>query len=344
MNLSTDPQLLAKEARLRYVSDRNMKGYGRVMRGDTFSFIDPSGNRVSDGVLIERLSGIYIPPAWQNVWICPHEKGHIQAIGYDEKGRKQYVYHPEWLAMCQEHKFSKVLFFGENLPRIRRHIKKDMELRGLPKEKVLATVVWLLQNTFIRVGNQEYAKTNKSYGLTTLRTQHVDMHTDSVTFSFKGKSGVKHEVDIDNPRVVKTIRKCIELPGYNLFQYISEEREKKKIDSGDVNDYLKGITGEDVTAKDFRTWGGTMVAALTLNDLGMFETQNVMKKNVRTAVKTVAEHLRNTISVCKKYYIHPTVITSYEQAELVNHFQNTTERKHGLTTNETALITLLEKY
>ncbi len=344
MNLITDPKQIAKEARLRYITDRSTKGYSRIITGDKTTFIDPSGKPVTEQILIDRLEKVYIPPAWKNVWISPDEKGHIQAVGYDEKGRKQYVYHTDWLAMCQEHKFNKVLFFGENLPRIRRRVKQDMELRGLPKEKVVATVVWLLQNTFIRIGNKEYAKTNQSYGLTTLRMKHVDLHKDSVTFSFKGKSGVMHEVDIEDPRVVKTIRKCVELPGYELFQYVSEDKQRKRIDSGDVNEYLHEITGEEFTAKDFRTWGGTMVAALTLDTLGIFDTPKAMQKNIRTAVKTVSEHLRNTATVCKKYYIHPTVISSYENQELVDHFATTDTRKHGLTTSETALITLLEKH
>ena len=227
MNLVTDPQQMAKQAELRYVTDRTMKGYSRLRKGEGFIYLDKKGEEITNDAILNRIKTIYIPPAWQNVWICPYEKGHIQAVGYDEKGRKQYVYHPEWLSMCQENKFSKVISFGSHLPTIRRKVRQDMDLPGLPKERVLATLVWLLQNTFIRVGNREYAKENQSYGLTTLRTKHVDMHQKSATLSFKGKSGVMHEVDIENPKVLKTIRKCVELPGYELFQYI-ENKEKKQ--------------------------------------------------------------------------------------------------------------------
>lgn len=343
MEIVNDPIQIAKKAELRYISDKKVKGFSRVKKGDGFGFLDTKGAPITDNVMVDRLTKIYIPPAWKNVWISPFANGHIQAVGYDEKGRKQYVYHEGWITMMQQNKFEKVIYFGEHLPDIRRQIKKDMELPGLPKERVLGTLVWLLQNTFIRVGNQEYAKENQSYGLTTLRTKHVDLHRDSATLSFKGKSGVMHEVDIDNPKVLKTIRKCVELPGYELFQYISENGEKKHIDSSDVNEYLHEITKEDITAKDFRTWGGSMLAAVTLLDLGMFDTQKTMAKNVRTAVKKVSEHLRNTTSVCKKYYIHPTVINSYEQEKLLRHFQECTDKRPLLSSNECALISLLEQ-
>ena len=293
--------------------------------------------------MVDRINLLRIPPAWQNVWICPNDRGHIQAIGYDEKGRKQYIYHPEWIEMMQENKFSKVIFFGERLPKIRRKVNEDLALQGLPKERVLATLVWLLQHTFIRIGNEEYAKENQSYGLTTLREKHIEMHTDSATLNFKGKSGVMHEVDISNPRVLKTIRKCVELPGYELFHYINEDGKKTAIDSGDVNDYLKFITDDDFTAKDFRTWGGTVLAASTLYSLGAFDNEKVMQKNERTAVKNVAQHLRNTISVCRKYYIHPQVITSYENSQLVPHFSTFEKRKDGLSREEYAVITLLQE-
>lgn len=344
MDIITDPEQIAKKAQLRYVSDKKMKGITRVLQGEHFSYFDPKNLPITDSILIDRLNALKIPPAWQNVWICPNDRGHIQAIGYDERGRKQYIYHPEWIALGQENKFNRVIFFGERLPRIRRRVNEDMSLRGLPKERVLATLVWLLQHTFIRIGNEEYAKENQSYGLTTLRAKHIEMHSDSATLNFKGKSGVMHDVDISNPKVLKTIRKCVELPGYELFQYLDEDGKKCTIDSGDVNEYLKYITDDDFTAKDFRTWGGTVMAASTLNDLGTYETPKVMVKNIRTAVKTVSQHLRNTIAVCRKYYIHPVVIESYEEQELVPFFQTFEEKKSGLSPEEYKLINLLRKH
>jgi DNA topoisomerase-1 len=344
MDIITDPLIIAKKAQLRYVSDKKVKGITRQLRGENFVYFDPHLKQITDSIMIDRLNGLRIPPAWQNVWICPNDRGHIQAIGYDERGRKQYIYHPEWIEMMQQNKFNKVIFFGERLPRIRRHVNEDLALPGLPKERVLATLVWMLQHTFIRIGNEEYAKENQSFGLTTLREKHVEMHTSTVSLNFKGKSGVMHEVDITNPRVVKTIRKCVELPGYELFHYLDDNGKKNTIDSEDVNNYLKHITSDDFTAKDFRTWGGTVLAASTLNNLGIYDTKTAMVRNIRTAVKNVSQHLRNTIAVCKKYYIHPTVIQSYEEQELIPFFQKFEEKKTGLSPQEYALINLLRKY
>lgn len=344
MDIITDPLIIAKQAKLRYVSDKKHKGFSRELRGKHYSYFDPKGEQIKDSVMVDRINGLRIPPAWQNVWISANDRGHIQAIGYDEKGRKQYIYHPEWIEMMQQNKFNKVIYFGERLPRIRRHVNEDLALPGLPKERVLATLVWMLQHTFIRIGNEEYAKENQSFGLTTLRNKHVEMHESTVSLNFKGKSGVMHEIDITNPRIVKTIRKCVELPGYELFHYLDENGKKSTIDSEDVNQYLKHITDEDFTAKDFRTWGGTVLAASTLNTLGNYDTQKLMVKNIRAAVKNVSQHLRNTIAVCRKYYIHPTVIQSYEEQELVPFFQSFEGKKSGLTPQEFALINLLKKH
>lgn len=344
MDIITDPLIIAKKAQLRYVSDKKVKGITRELRGKNFAYFDPHKKQITDSVMIERINALRIPPAWQNVWICPNNRGHIQAIGYDERGRKQYIYHTEWVDMMQQNKFNKVIYFGERLPRIRRHVNEDLALPGLPKERVLATLVWMLQHTFIRIGNEEYAKENQSFGLTTLRNKHVEMHTSTVSLNFKGKSGVMHEVDITNPRIVKTIRKCVELPGYELFHYLDDNGQKNTIDSEDVNQYLKHITDEDFTAKDFRTWGGTVLAASTLNELGLYDTKTAMVRNIRAAVKNVSQHLRNTIAVCKKYYIHPTVIQSYEEQELIPFFQKFDEKKTGLNPQEYALINLLKKY
>ena len=334
---------------LTYISDSGIPGIRREQKGESFRFLDDKGKEIQNRAELDRLSQIYIPPAWEDVWISPVENSHIQAIGYDQKGRKQYVYHPRWIEQSQQHKFEKILSFAERLPKLRRTVRSHMELRGLPREKVLATIVWLLQHTFIRIGNKEYAEKYKSYGLTTLRNKHVDVHTKRVTFSFRGKKGVHHEVDIDNPKVVKTIQKCIELPGYELFQYLDEDKQRRKVDSADVNEYLHFVTGDEITAKDFRTWGGTMIGALSLYEMGHFETQKVMKKNISQAVKTVSSHLRNTTTVCRKYYIHPRILTSYEEKLLVPHFDTHFQsgyiheqtHRRGLTKEENALVHLL---
>lgn len=335
--------------KLIYITHTSTTGIRREIKGDSVRFIDEKGAVIKDAETIERFSSIYIPPAWENVWISPLANSHIQAIGYDQKGRKQYVYHPKWIEQSQEHKFEKVLSFAEKLPKLRKTVREHMELRGLPREKVLATIVWLLQHTFIRIGNKEYAEKYNSYGLTTLRNKHVDLNSKTVTFSFRGKKGVHHEVDVENQRVVKTIQKCIELPGYELFQYLDEDKKRKKIDSADVNEYLHEITREEITAKDFRTWGGTMLGALSLYELGDFDTKQIMKKNISKAVKNVSVHLRNTTTVCRKYYIHPKIVTSYQKQILIPYFEAYYRKgmspvhvpRRGLTKEENALYQLL---
>jgi DNA topoisomerase-1 len=338
----TDPLELAREARLRYVSDTKLKGFSRRKHGKGFSYLDKDGNTVRDPRILERLKSIYIPPAWREVWISPTANGHIQATGRDEKGRKQYVYHADWIEACQENKFNRMIQFGRNLPRIRERLEHDMASREMNKERVLATVVWLLQNTFIRIGNDEYAKTNESYGLTTITQDHVELKGNRAILEFKGKSGVMHSVDVRNPRIVRTIRRCIELPGYELFRY-RDGGEYQSIDSADVNEYLREITGDEFSAKDFRTWGGTTLAADTLTDIGIYQTETECKKNITTAVKEVSKHLRNTPTVCRTYYIHPRVPGSYEDRALVDHFRKFSKTIPGLSVRETALIDLLER-
>jgi DNA topoisomerase I len=300
-----------KKAHLHYTSDQR-PGLMRQKIGKGFRYYDSTGKKVSDQKTLDRIEKLVIPPAWENVWICTSPTGHLQATGYDERGRKQYIYHPDWVKICQENKFSKINTFGKLLPKIRNRVKKDMETPGLSRKKVIATIVWLLEHTFIRIGNDEYAKENDSFGLTTLRNKHVQIKNGKVNLEFVGKSGVNHSVEINHPKIVKIIKSCIELPGYELFQYLDEEGEKHTIDSQDVNEYLKDVTGEDITAKDFRTWGATCLAADALVKIGECKDEKTFNKNLKIVVKTVSSHLRNTPAVCRSYYIHPAIISCYQ--------------------------------
>lgn len=333
----------AEQANLRYISD-SIKGFKRFRSGKTFKYIDVHGSVIINQDILERIKRLNIPPAWKDVWISPSENTHLQATGIDDRGRKQYIYHPQWIKICQTNKFSKVVPFAESLPKIRSRVRKDMEVSELLRKKVLATIIWLLEHTFIRVGNEEYAKDNNSFGLTTLRNRHVDVSGIKVRFEFKGKSGIEHLVEVSNPIVARTLKKCIELPGYQLFQCIDEEGKRHVIDSEDVNEYLHEITGEDTTAKEFRTWGGTVLGATTLHSLGSFEDEQGLKQNIVKTVKTVARHLRNTPNVCRKYYIHPTVLNTYEKHILIPHFARISKKSNGLNVNEYRVLTLLEKY
>ncbi len=335
--------ILPKNSKLRYLSDIE-SGFKRIKKSKDFKYLDVHGDLIKDPNILERISQLVIPPAWEGVWISPFSNTHLQATGIDGKGRKQYIYHLDWKEFCQENKFKKLPSFGLLLPRIRKRVRSDMSFFGLDRRRVLATVVWLLENTFIRVGNEEYAKTNKSFGLTTLRNRHVKVLGSKVRFEFRGKSGVDHLVDVFHPKVAGTIKRCIELPGYQLFQCIDDSGKRHVIDSEDVNEYLQEITGEDVSAKDFRTWGGTLLSATTLHNLGEFKDSLALKQNLTACVKAVSSHLRNTPSVCRKYYIHPTVIKSYEDNRLISHFKKTSKSSKGLGLNEYRVLTLLEKY
>lgn len=341
------PQLVkaAREIKLRYL-EGNIPGLTRKRKGKGFVYLDVFKKPLKDPKILDRVERLVIPPAWKEVWISPWENSHLQATGFDEKGRKQYIYHPDWIALTQENKFSKLPDFALSLPKIRWRIRKDLNSPGLMSKKVIATIVWLLEHTFIRVGNEEYAKQNASFGLTTLRNRHVKVAGQKIRFEFKGKSGVSHLIDISHPQVAKIIKKCIELPGFQIFKCIDDEGKKHVIDSEDVNEYLQSITKQGTTAKDFRTWGGTTLSAVTLKKIGPFESDYQFKKNVNQAVKTVAHHLRNTTSVCRKYYIHPKVINSYQTNLLVPHFEKVTSKGNkirGLTLNEFAVFELLQK-
>jgi DNA topoisomerase I len=300
----------AEEAGLSYVSDER-PGYTRKKKGDDFQYFDAEGKPIRDEQRLLRIKRLAIPPAWTDVWICPAPNGHIQATGRDARRRKQYLYHERWRGVRDENKYDRMLSFAQHLPKIRSRLRKDLKLRGLPREKVLATVVRLLERTSIRVGNPEYARVNKSFGLTTMQDRHVDVKGSKLRFRFRGKSGRVHEVDLNDRRIAKTISKLQDLPGQDLFQYVDDDGGVRDITSQDVNAYLREITSEDFTAKDFRTWAGTVLAGIALNAVGTFETKKQAKANIRDAIRAVAEVLGNTAAICRKCYIHPAVVEAY---------------------------------
>jgi len=347
--MQIDPGLAKdlKKADLRYVTD-STAGLSRKRNAESFIYFDTEGNRITNDLILGRINSLAIPPAWSRVWICPSSSGYLQATGFDEKERKQYIYHPDWIKLSQENKFNKMLFFGEALPTIRERIAKDMLKETLEKDKIVATVIWLLEHTLIRVGNTEYAQENNSFGLTTLRSRHVQVQGKNISFEFKGKSGIQHSLSIAHPRIAKIIKECIELPGYEIFQYLDDEGKRHTVDSSHVNEYLQNLTGEEITAKDFRTWGGTVLAGATLNSIGAFQTKTDEKKNISQAVKTVAKHLRNTAAVSRNYYIHPLILETYEKNSLIPHFETSYKtydrEKTKLNRDEFATFTLLQKY
>jgi len=306
---ATDSAEAAEEAGLHYVSD-DRPGYTRRANNGEFEYLDTEGKTIGDEQRLLRIKRLAIPPAWTDVWICPSPSGHIQATGRDARGRKQYRYHDRWRELRDENKFDRLAAFAKALPNIRRRIAKDLKLPGLPRRKVLATVVRLLERTFIRIGNEEYARENKSFGLTTMQDRHVTVKGDRLRFRFRGKSGRAHEVDMTDRRIAKIVSKCQDLPGQDLFQYI-DDGEVRDAASQDVNDYLREITNENFTAKDFRTWAGTVLAAIALNAQGEFETKKQAKANVKTAVCAVAELLGNTPAICRKCYVHPAIVEAY---------------------------------
>jgi DNA topoisomerase I len=306
----------AEEAGLRYVGD-DQPGYTRKRKGDDFEYFDTEGKPIRDEQRLLRIKRLAIPPAYTDVWICPSPNGHIQATGRDARRRKQYRYHERWRAVRDENKYEKVALFGQALPKIRKRVEADLALPGLPRNKVLATVVQLLQRTFIRVGNAEYARDNKSFGLTTMKDHHVDVQGSKLRFRFRGKSGKKHEVDIQDRHIAKIVSKMQDLPGQDLFQYVDDNGEVRDITSEDVNNYLREVTGEDFTAKDFRTWAGTVLAAMALNAVGAFETKKQAKANIKQALGAVAKILGNTPAICRKCYVHPAVLETYLDGEMV---------------------------
>jgi DNA topoisomerase-1 len=344
--LNSDPEEIAKIAGLRYVSDQT-PGFSRKRCGRGFTYITPNGEYVRDPELRQRFEVLIIPPAWTDVWICPKENGHIQATGRDDRGRKQYVYHPQWEEIRNLTKFGSLISFSEVLPLIREHVDKDLRRQNLSREKVLAIVVRLLEETLIRVGNLEYRRDNKTFGLTTLAKQHLGINGSSLSFVFRGKSGKERRVNIKNRRLARMVKQCQELPGQELFQYIDDEGKCQAIDSDDVNEYLRNITGQDITAKYFRTWGGTVITASELYNLGPAESKTEEKRRVVQAVKQVARALGNTPSVCRSYYIHPEIINAYLDKTLFAAIQKASRRTrkspYELDVEERAVANLLRQ-
>ena len=336
----------AKEAGLVYVSD-DSPGITRKKQGKSFIYLDPRGKQIKDRQTLDRIRMLAIPPAYRDVWICPSERGHIQAVGRDDRGRKQYRYHEKWREVRDENKYGRMIDFAKALPGIRRAVAKDLKLHGLPRDKVLAAVVKFMEMTLIRVGNDEYAKSNNSFGLTTLRDHHAKFSRGKIRLEFRGKSGVEHEFEVGDPRLAQIAKKCQDLPGQELFQYLDEQGVARDIGSTDVNDYLRQISGgKDFTAKDFRTWAGTVLAATALQELEKFDSKTQAKTNVVRAVEAVAGKLGNTKAVCRKCYIHPEILNAYMEGVLVDNLAKraATMAKsiHRLQPEEAAVLTLLQ--
>lgn len=336
--IALDPGEAADAAQLRYVSDAR-PGLQRVRHRGSFRYVGADGQPVHDLLTLRRIRSLAIPPAWTDVWICPVAHGHIQAVGRDARGRKQYRYHARWRAVRDEAKFDRVIEFGRALPAIRERVEKDLALPGLPREKVLAGVVRLLETTLIRIGNVEYARENRSYGLTTFRARHVTVEGTRLRFEFRGKGGKHHTVDVSDRRLAAVVRRCQDLPGHELFQYLDETGQRQAIDSADVNDYLRGIAGEEFTAKHFRTWGGTVLAALAL--AAPDPEGGDARRRLTAAVVAVAARLGNTPTICRKCYIHPDVVAAYMDGSL--EIALNTRDSDRLSPEEAAVLRLLER-
>jgi DNA topoisomerase-1 len=347
LGVVTDPVESAKAVGLRYVSDQAL-GIKRLKSGTGFRYLGPGGTVMSDQEHLRRIKSLAIPPAWTDVWICPLPDGHLQATGRDDRGRKQYRYHHRWREVRDETKYNRMIEFAKMLPQIRQQVDKDLGRPDLPKEKVLATVVRLLEVSLIRVGNEEYAKNNGSFGLTTMRDKHVTVSGSTLNFHFRGKSGKHHVVKVDDRRLARIVQKCQDLPGQELFQYLDAKDERQSIGSADVNEYLKGITGTEFTAKDFRTWAGTVLAARALQELERVDSQVKAKKNILRAVEAVSQMLGNTPSICRKCYVHPAVFESYLDGALIKTLRRRADDKMASSLNrlrpeEAAVLGLLER-
>ena len=342
-----DPAEAAEGAGLVYVSDED-PGIRRRRSGKGFAYRGVNGKALRDERTLARIRKLAIPPAYSDVWICPRANGHIQATGRDEKGRKQYRYHARWREVRDGTKFEHMLEFARALPAIRERLDADMRRHGLPREKVLATVVHLLENTLIRVGNLDYAKQNKSYGLTTLRDQHVEIEGGTLRFEFKGKSGKTWRLAHRDRRIAKVVKACQDVPGQHLFQYLDADGVRHAVTSTDVNSYLRSISGREITAKDFRTWAGTVLAAMALQEFEAFDNAAKAKKNVRAAIEKVASRLGNTPTICRKCYIHPEIVNCYLEGELLESVRTEVEAElrddlGSLKPEETAVLALLQK-
>ena len=336
----------AEAANLVYINDGE-PGIRRIKKGSAFAYV-LNDKPVKDKAHLQRIKSLVLPPAWTNVWICVHDNGHLQATGIDVKNRKQYRYHPLWNTLRNQTKFYRLHDFGEALPTIRLRLEKDIAKLGMPVEKVLATVVSLMERTNIRVGNNFYEKLYGSFGLTTLKDKHVKISGTELRFTFKGKKGVQHDISIKSKRIARIVKECRDIPGKELFQYLDEKGEHKTIDSGMVNNYIREISGGDFTAKDFRTWSGTVHALMAFKEMGFGSTQTESKKNVVAALDIVSKHLGNTRTVCKKYYVHPALFTLYEDKSLEKYMDELnkiekTDDKSDLTVEEKVLMRILSE-
>jgi len=346
VKIMKDPVASAKAVHLIYTSDAETAGITRKKNGKKFAYYK-DGEKIRDKEEITRINKLVIPPAWENVWICALDNGHLQATGIDLKRRKQYRYHPLWSALRNHTKFYRMLQFGYALPEIRLQVEKDLTLRTFEKRKVLALIVSLMQRTNIRIGNNAYEKLYGSFGLTTLKGKHVQIKGQKINFSFKGKKGVMHNIDLKSKRLARLVQKCKDIPGKELFQYIDDEGNRHTVDSGMVNEYIKEISGEDFTAKDFRTWSGTVSALIAFKEIGYAETHAEYKKKVKEALEIVASHLGNTSTVCRKYYVHPLVINLYENNTIKKYLDELekieeNDGKAGLTHEEKLVLKILE--
>ena len=330
----------AKKAGLEYVNDGE-PGIRRQRRGQGFAYLNGNGKGVREPYAMARIRSLAIPPAWTDVWICASEFGHLQATGRDAKGRKQYRYHVDFIAIRDNAKYERLVDFAKSLPALRAAVARDMALPGLPRAKVLATIVHLLDSTLIRIGNDSYARQNDSYGITTLRDSHVKVAGSELRFQFKGKSGKTWRLTLRDRRIARIIRSCQELPGQHLFQYLDEKGEVLRVTSTDVNDYLRAVTGGEVTAKDFRTWAGTVLAANLLVEIGKPESATAAKRQVRAALQDVAARLGNTVAICRKCYVHPSVLEAYGAGEL--RLRRIVAKDQALRPEEAATLRFLQR-
>ena len=340
-----DPELAAKHAQLRHVDDA-APGITRHKARNGFDYRLPDGKLVRDVETLKRIRSLAIPPAWTDVWVCPNQNGHLQATGRDARGRKQYRYHARWRQVRDEAKYGKLLIFSRVLPKLRTRVEEDLKRPGLPRERVLAAIVRLMEATLFRIGNSEYAKENKTYGLTTLRDRHVEIEGSRIHLSFRGKHGKLHQTDINDRRLARIVRNCRDLPGYDLFQYLDDEGDPHTVGSAEVNDYLREITGEEITAKDFRTWAGTRLAAEALREFEAFDRQADRKKAILRAIEKVAKHLGNTPTICRRCYIHPAILEGYLDGTMLKVVAENTRKylaanSEGMSAEEAAVTAFL---
>lgn len=345
--LPVAPQESARAGGLHYVSDE-IPGFRRVRNGRGFRYLNRKGKEIRNAKDLARIQALAIPPAWTEVWICPSAHGHLQATGRDARGRKQHRYHAQWRQVRDETKYARLLAFAKALPKIRKRVARDLKLPGLSRHRILATIVKLLEVSLIRVGNEEYARHNRSFGLTTMRDRHVEVNGAKVHFRFRGKSRKEHSIAIEDPRLARIVRHCQELPGQELFQYVDADGRRQDVKSEDVNQYLREITGADFTAKDFRTWAGTVLAAVALKEFEKFDSQAQAKKNVVRAVENVAQRLGNTPAVCRKGYVHPAIIESYFEGTMVRSLRQRAEEQirkslPQLRPEEAAVLAMLQQ-